>query len=35
MTIRNAQSKDTEKILNLLQQVLELHAKIRPDIFIP
>ena len=35
MKIRNAESKDTEKILNLLQQVLELHAKIRPDIFIP
>ena len=35
MKIRNAQSKDSEKIINLLQQVLELHAKIRPDIFIP
>ena len=35
MTIRNAQSKDSEKIIDLLQQVLELHAKIRPDIFIP
>lgn len=35
MKIRNAQPKDSEKIINLLQQVLELHAKIRPDIFIP
>lgn len=35
MKIRDAQPKDSEKIINLLQQVLELHAKIRPDIFIP
>ena len=35
MKIRNAQPKDSEKIINLLQQVLDLHAKIRPDIFIP
>ena len=35
MRIRNAQEKDTEKLIDLLQQVLELHAKIRPDIFIP
>ena len=34
MTIRRAQEKDTEKILTLLSQVLELHAKIRPDIFV-
>lgn len=34
MKIRDAQPKDSEKIINLLQQVLELHAKIRPDIFI-
>ena len=35
MKIRNARPKDSEKIIDLLQQVLELHAKIRPDIFIP
>ena len=33
--IRNAEKKDVKKVLNLLNQVLELHAKIRPDIFIP
>ncbi len=32
--IRRAQKKDTERVLALLSQVLELHAKIRPDIFI-
>ena len=35
MIIRNAEEKDTEQILNLLSQVLEIHASIRPDIFIP
>lgn len=35
MKIRTAEAKDTEKILDLLSQVLELHAAIRPDIFIP
>lgn len=34
MNIRNAEPKDTTKILELLSQVLEIHAKIRPDIFI-
>ena len=34
MTIRLAQEKDIQKIIDLLQQVLEVHAKIRPDIFI-
>ncbi|SDH88786.1 Ribosomal protein S18 acetylase RimI [Pseudobutyrivibrio sp. 49] len=34
MTIRLAQEKDIPKIIDLLQQVLEVHAKIRPDIFI-
>ena len=34
MNIRNAQSKDTDRILYLLRQVLEIHAEIRPDIFI-
>ena len=34
MQIRRAQNKDISKILSLLSQVLELHAHIRPDIFI-
>ena len=34
MIIRKAQKKDSAQILNLLNQVLELHAKIRPDIFV-
>lgn len=34
MKIRLAKEKDCEKILELLSQVLELHAKIRPDIFL-
>ena len=34
MNIRRARLTDTEKILELLGQVLELHAHIRPDIFI-
>ncbi len=34
VTIRNAQKKDAEQIIDLLKQVLELHAAIRPDIFI-
>lgn len=35
MTIRRAKEKDCEKILDLLSQVLEVHANIRPDVFIP
>ena len=35
MNIRNAQEKDVDGILHLLRQVLEVHAAIRPDIFIP
>ena len=35
MTIRRAQSKDIPGVLALLSQVLELHAAIRPDVFIP
>ena len=35
MTIRRAQTKDVPSVLRLLSQVLEIHAKIRPDIFIP
>ena len=34
MKIRRAQAKDIKTILSLLQQVLELHAAIRPDIFV-
>lgn len=34
MQIRKAEEKDIEKILQLLTQVLEIHAAIRPDIFI-
>ena len=32
--IRRAEKKDAEKMLALLSQVHELHAKLRPDIFI-
>ena len=34
MNIRRANNNDTEGVLNLLSQVLEVHAAIRPDIFI-
>ena len=34
MIIRTAQKKDCKRILELLGQVLDLHAEIRPDIFI-
>ena len=34
MVIRRAEEKDVERVLHLLSQVLEIHAKIRPDIFI-
>ena len=34
MKIRKAETKDMEKILELLSQVLEIHAGIRPDIFV-
>ena len=33
MIIRKAKLRDIDAILNLLSQVLEVHAKIRPDIF--
>ena len=33
MTIRIAETKDIDRILMLLSQVLEVHANIRPDIF--
>ncbi|MBR3642698.1 MAG: GNAT family N-acetyltransferase, partial [Parasporobacterium sp.] len=34
MKIRRAEKKDIKGLIKLLQQVLELHAAIRPDIFI-
>ncbi len=34
MYIRPAKKSDAVGIINLLRQVLELHAKIRPDIFV-
>ena len=33
MIIRKAEAKDVDAILVLLSQVLEIHAKMRPDIF--
>ena len=35
MNIRTAEEKDIDRILDLLSQVLEIHAAIRPDYFIP
>ena len=35
MEIRKAEKKDIKKIMDLLSQVLNIHAGIRPDIFIP
>ena len=35
LNIRNALPEDVGQIMNLLSQVLELHATIRPDIFVP
>ena len=34
MQIRRAEEKDIEKLIVLLQEVLEIHAALRPDIFI-
>ena len=34
VTVRKAEIKDIEKVSKLLSEVLELHAKLRPDIFI-
>ena len=34
MTIRRAKEKDIPRLLKLLGQVLELHAKARPDVFV-
>ena len=33
MIIRKVQPSDIDRILDLLSQVLEVHAKIRPDLF--
>lgn len=35
MTIRKAEERDIPRIIELLGQVLQIHAAIRPDIFIP
>ena len=35
MKIRRAEKKDIPQIMELLGQVLQIHADIRPDIFIP
>ena len=35
MTVRYAEKKDIPGLLELLSQVLEIHAAIRPDIFVP
>lgn len=35
MNIRRAQEKDISRLIELLEQVLQIHADIRPDIFIP
>lgn len=35
MNIRRAENKDIPAVLRLLSQVLELHAAVRPDIFVP
>ncbi|SFB69730.1 GNAT family N-acetyltransferase [Butyrivibrio sp. YAB3001] len=34
MIIRRAENKDIPRVLELLSQVLEIHAAIRPDIFV-
>jgi len=34
MKIRNAERKDIDKLLKLLSEVLEIHAQLRPDIFV-
>ena len=35
MRIRKAKEKDIPRLLALLGQVLQIHAEIRPDVFIP
>ena len=34
MIIRRAEPRDADRVLALLSQVLEIHARIRPDIFV-
>ena len=34
LNIRRAEAKDTQRVLDLLSQVLEIHAVIRPDLFV-
>lgn len=34
MKIRRAEEKDMDRMIELLQQVLEIHAAIRPDVFV-
>ena len=34
LSIRRAEERDTEGVLRLLSQVLEVHAEIRPDLFV-
>ena len=34
LAIRNAEKKDIPQVLNLLSQVLEIHAVLRPDLFV-
>ena len=34
LRIRRAEDRDTGRVLELLSQVLEIHARIRPDLFI-
>ena len=33
MNIRRAKEKDISRLIELLEQVLQIHADIRPDIF--
>lgn len=35
MEIRRAEERDIPRLIELLEQVLQIHADIRPDIFIP
>lgn len=35
MNIRRANEKDIPRLVELLEQVLQIHVDIRPDIFIP
>lgn len=34
MTVRQAQKKDIPKVMDLLSQVLKVHAALRPDVFV-